>query len=67
MENLLLWSARIAGCVGILICVAAFAARVTGTWTLAGVPIGTVLHAGMAAMLLGCLAYSASVAERARQ
>lgn len=66
MENLLLWVGRLAGLVGVLVCAVAFVARVTGTWTLGGFQLGTVLQAGMGAMLLGCLAYIANLAERPR-
>ena len=67
MENLLLWIGRLAGLVGILLCAAAFGVRFTGTWTLGGFQVGTILQAGMAAMILACLAYSADLAERARK
>jgi hypothetical protein len=67
MENLLLWIGRLAGLVGIVVCAAAVGARVTATWTLGGVPVGTLFQAGMAVMILACLAYSADLAERARK
>jgi hypothetical protein len=67
MENLLLWIGRLAGLIGVLICAVAFAARVNGTWTLGGFQVGTLLQAGMAAMILACLAYCANFAERARK
>ena len=67
MGNLLLWIGRLAGLVGIVLCAAAFGARVTQTWTLGGFPVGTLFQAGIAAMVLACLAYSASVAERERR
>lgn len=67
MENLLLWIGRLAGLVGILVCAAAFCARVTGTWTLGSFQVGTLFQAGMAAMILACLAYCANLAERAQK
>lgn len=66
MDSLLLWIGRVAGWVGVLTAAVASAARLTGTWTLGGLSVGTVLQAGMASMLLGCLAYCASLAERSR-
>ena len=41
-------------------------ARVRGMYNLAGFQTGTVLLAGMAAMLVGCLGYLAAIAERGR-
>ncbi len=67
MEHLLLWIGRLAGLVGILVCAVAFSARITGTWNLGGFQVGALLQAGMAAMILACLAYSADLAERARK
>jgi hypothetical protein len=61
---LLLWIGRIAGAVGLLLCVIAVLARIRGMYGLAGFQVGTVLLAGMAAMLVGCLGYLAAIAER---
>ncbi|MGE5116918.1 MAG: hypothetical protein ACM3N6_10560 [Betaproteobacteria bacterium] len=66
MEQLLLWIGRLAGWIGVLVVAAAVAARLTGTWVLGGYSVGTMLQGGMAAMLLACLAYCASLAERSR-
>ena len=67
MENLLLLVGRLAGLIGVVLCVCAFVGRLTGTWALGGFQIGTVLQGGIAAMLLGCLAYCAHLAERSRR
>jgi hypothetical protein len=67
MGNLLLWIGRVAGLLGVVICAASFTARVAQMWTLGGFPVGTLFQAGIAAMVLGCLAYSADLAERARK
>ena len=67
MEALLLWIARLAGFVGVLVCAAAFAGRLSGTWSIGSFQIGTLLQVGMAAMLLGCLAYCAKLAELSRE
>lgn len=57
METSLLWIGRLAGALGVLLCLIAVAARLTGAFWIAGFQAGTVLQAGMAAILLGCLAH----------
>jgi len=37
---------------------------VRGVYSLAGFQVGTLLLAGIGAMVLGCLAYAAVIAER---
>jgi hypothetical protein len=64
MENLLIWIGRLGGIVGVLLSTAAVLARFRGTYNLAGFQVGTLLLAGIAAMLVGCLGYLASIAER---
>ena len=61
---MLLWIGRLGGGVGVLLSAAAVLARFRGTYNLAGFQIGTLLLAGIAVMLVGCLAYLASMAER---
>jgi hypothetical protein len=63
MKTVLLLVGRLSGLAGVILCAAAFVGRLTGTWMLGGFQVGTVLQAGMAAMLLGCLAYCAHLAE----
>ena len=67
MQSLLLWIGRIGGAVGVLLCIIAVLTRIRGVYGLAGFQIGTVLLAGMAAMLVGCLGYLAAVAEHGRK
>jgi hypothetical protein len=67
MGHLLLWVGRLAGTGGVILCAAAFAGRLSGTWFLGNFQIGTILLAGIAGMVLGCLAYCASLAERPRR
>ncbi|MGN2391965.1 hypothetical protein [Pelomicrobium sp. G1] len=55
METLLLWVGRLAGLAGVLVCAVAVAVRLSGAYWLAGFQAGTLLLAGMAAMLMGCL------------
>jgi hypothetical protein len=66
MAILLTWIGRLAGCVGVLVCAVALGARLTGTWALGGMQIGTLFQLGVAAMVLGCLAYCAKLGERPR-
>lgn len=66
MENLLLWIGRLGGVVGVVLCAVAVLARIGGAYVLAGFQVGTLLLAGMAAMLVGCLGYLAALAERTR-
>ena len=64
MQMLLLWIGRLAGVAGVLIALVAVLARGSGKYVVAGLQVGTLLQAGIAAMVLGCLAYVASIAER---
>ena len=67
MNDLLLWLGRVAGVVGALLCVAAIAMR--GQYWMGGYQVGTLLLAGSAAMVGGCLCFlwiltGRSLAER---
>jgi len=64
MEELLRWIGRLAGLGGVLVCVAALVIRMSGTFFAAGFQVGTLLQVGIAAMVLGCLAYLAVLAEQ---
>ena len=64
MERLLCWTGRLAGLAGVLVCVGAILARLTGSYHVGGFQVGTLLQAGIAAMLVGCLGYLALLAER---
>lgn len=66
MHTLLMWTGRIAGLAGFLLCAVAFLARAANTWNLGSYNIGAILQAGLAGMLLACLAYLADIAERPR-
>ncbi|CDH47470.1 MAG: hypothetical protein IPL59_15780 [Candidatus Competibacteraceae bacterium] len=57
MEMLLLWIGRLAGLVGVVACLIAIGARLGGAFWIAGFQVGTLLQAGIAAMVLGCLAH----------
>jgi hypothetical protein len=66
LETLLLWIGRLGGAAGVVICAVAVLGRLRGVYNLAGFQIGTLLLAGIAAMLVGCLGYLAAIAERPR-
>jgi len=66
VENLLLWIGRLGGAAGVVICAVAVLGRLRGVYNLAGFQIGTLLLAGIAAMVVGCLGYLVAIAERPR-
>jgi hypothetical protein len=66
MNQLLRWTGRISGLIGLLVCIAAVFARAGGAFVLGNFQVGTMLQAGMAAMILGCLAYLAVLVDGAR-
>ena len=41
----------------------AFAGRISGSYWIVGLQVGTVLQAGIAAAVVGCLAYLAAMVE----
>ena len=64
MESLLLWIARVAAVVGILICAVAVATRLSGEFIMLSIQTGTLFQAGMAVMLVGCLSFLAVLTRR---
>ena len=66
MERILIWAGRLGAVAGLLLCAVAVFARLRGLYNFAGFQVGTLLLAGMAAMLAGCLGYLAAIAERRR-
>jgi hypothetical protein len=66
MRKLLLWMGRVGGVVGVILCAIAVIVRLRGAYNFDGFQVGTLLLAGMAAMIFGCLGYLASLAERGR-
>ena len=66
MNKLLLWIGRVGGVVGVILCTVAVIVRLRGAFNLGGFQVGTLLLAGMAAMLFACLGYVAFLAERGR-
>ncbi|TMG82806.1 MAG: hypothetical protein E6H78_13885 [Betaproteobacteria bacterium] len=63
MAKLFMWVGRVGGVAGLLLSVASVLARFRGTYNLAGFQVGTLLLAGIAAMVVGCLGYLAALAE----
>ena len=64
MHGMLLWIGRVTGLLGVGLSVVAGAARLSGSYQLGSFQALTLLDAGTAAMVMGCLAYIASLAER---
>ena len=67
METILLWIGRLSGLIGVLLCAIAVIWRISGSFSLGGFQVGTILQAGIAAVVVGCLGYSAAFAERSRK
>jgi len=66
MRRLLLWMGRVGGLVGVILCAVAVIVRLRDAYNFHGFQVGTLLLAGMAAALFGCLGYLAFLAERGR-
>lgn len=67
MQALLTWIGRVAGIVGVAVAGLAVVGRLGGAYWLGGFQVGTLLQAGMASMLVACLAYVAAIAESPRR
>jgi len=67
VETLLRWIGRLGGVAGVVLCAVAVLMRLRGVYNFAGFQIGTLLLSGIAAMMVGCLAYVAAIAERPRE
>jgi hypothetical protein len=67
VDNALLWLGRVAGVVGVLLCAVAVVTRVTGNFWLGGYQAGTLLLAGSATMIAGCLCLLWVLTERSRK
>ena len=50
----------------VLLCVVSVVARAAGMFVIGSFQVGTLLQAGMAMMILGCLAYLAVLVDGAR-
>ncbi len=66
MLDLLVWIGGLAGVAGVGLCALAVVTRLLGDFWLGGFQVGTLLQAGVAAMVLGCLSFLAALTERLR-
>ena len=64
MKGALVLFGRVVGAIGVAICVLASFARITGHYTLGSYQAGTLLLAGIAAMVAGCLALLWAMSSR---
>lgn len=64
MTALLRWIGRLSGLAGVLACAVAVLARMAGSYVIGGFQVGTLLLAGIAAMLVACLSYLVLLVER---
>jgi len=64
METLLIWTGRLAGLAGVLLCVIAVAGRLSGAYRLFQFEALTVLQVGVAGMVLGCLCLLMALIEQ---
>ena len=62
--ELLRWAARIAGVIGVVLTAVAGLSRLSGRYEVGNFQALTVLQAGTTVMVLSCLLYLASIAER---
>ena len=54
MNDLLLWLGRLTGVAGLLLCLVALGARLSGQYFLGGFQLGTLLQVGTAGLAAGC-------------
>ena len=64
METLLIWTGRLAGLAGVVLCVIAGATRLAGAYWLGQFQATTLLQVGVAGMVLGCLCFLMVLLER---
>jgi nicotinamide riboside transporter PnuC len=64
MNDVLVWIGRVAGVSGVLLCAVAAVARISGNYFFGSFQVGTLLQAGMAMMIGGCLGYLAALTGR---
>jgi hypothetical protein len=65
MQLMLVWVGRLAGALGVLVSLVAVLARASGSFQVGSFQALTLLEAGTSAMVLGGLAYVASMADPA--
>ncbi|MDP2367642.1 hypothetical protein [Rhodoferax sp.] len=64
MNDLLLWLGRLAGLAGLLLCLVALGARLSGQYFLGGFQLGTLLLVGTAGLATGCFGLLLSLTAR---
>jgi hypothetical protein len=64
MNAALVWIGRVAGAIGVAVCALGAIARVTGHYTVGNYQAGTLLLAGIASMVAGCLALLWAITSR---
>ena len=67
MEILLLWVGRLVGLVGVVLCAWAVYTRLNGLFFAGAFQVGTLLQAGMTAILIGCLCLLVVLTNRPRR
>ena len=66
MESLLLLLGRLAGIGGLALCVVAAVVRLQGNFYLGAMQVGTLLQAGVAAIVIACCLYILRAGARGR-
>ena len=64
MNDILLWTGRLAGVIGVVVCALALFVRISGAYKLAGFEVGTLFLGGTAAMVAGCFCLLLRMDER---
>ena len=64
METLLIWTGRLAGLAGVVLCIIAGAVRLSGAYWLGQFQATTFLQVGVAGMVLGCVCLLMVLFER---
>jgi hypothetical protein len=67
MEILLLWIGRFVAVGGVLLCAWAVYNRLSGSYFAGGYQIGTLLQAGMTALLVACVCFLVVLTNRPRR
>jgi len=63
METLLIWTGRLAGLAGVVLCIIAGAVRLSGAYWLGQFQATTFLQVGVAGMVLGCFLFLMALLE----
>lgn len=65
--GIILRMGQLSGIVGALLCIVSVLFRLKGDYWLGGYQVGTLLQAGIAAMILGCFSLLVVLAQEARK